>query len=145
MARLAQGRLGWAVAALQNEELLAAREAVADEIDALLAGDLGGRFSYAASLGTRYPLDPQAVRNVLELWRGWWRDVLLMAAGQEDLVADVDRLDTLRPQAAQYGVGGALRALTAVGHAAQHLEQHANPTLALEVMLLELPERAARR
>jgi DNA polymerase-3 subunit delta' len=145
LACLAQGRLGWAVAALQNEELLAERERVVDEIDALLSGDLGRRFSYASSLGVRYPLDPQAVRDTLELWRGYWRDVLLMAAGQETLVADVDRLDTLRPQAAQYGVGGALRALTAVGDAAQHLEQHANPTLALEVMLLELPERAAQR
>ncbi|MEX1253109.1 MAG: hypothetical protein WEE64_02085 [Dehalococcoidia bacterium] len=145
LARLAQGRLGWAVAALQDEKLLAEREAVAEEIDALLSGDLAGRFSYAASLGARYPLDPKTVRDTLELWRVWWRDVLLMAAGREELVADTDRLDTLRPQAAQYGVGGALRALTAVGDAAQHLEQHANPTLALEVMLLALPERAGRR
>jgi DNA polymerase-3 subunit delta' len=145
-ARLAQGRLGWAVAALQDETHLEERERIADEIDGLLSNDdLGRRFSYAASLGARYPRDSQAVLATLELWRAWWRDVLLTAAGQEDLVADADRLDTLRPQAAQYGVGGALRALTVVGEAAQHLEQNANPTLALEVMLLELPERAARR
>ncbi len=144
LARLAQGRLGWAVAALADGGLLAERERVVEEIDALLAGSLGERFSYAASLGARYPRDARAVQHTLELWGGWWRDVLLAAAGQEELVADVDRLDTLRPQAAQYGVEGALEALTALQGAARHLEEHANPTLALEVMLLELPERAGR-
>jgi DNA polymerase-3 subunit delta' len=145
LARLAQGRLGWAVAALQDGGLLEERERVADDIEAVLSGDLGARFSYAGSLGSRYPRESQAVLGALDLWRAWWRDVLLTAAGQEDLVADIDRLDTLRPQAAQYGVGGALRALTVVGEAARHLEQNASPTLALEAMLLELPERAVRR
>jgi DNA polymerase-3 subunit delta' len=145
LARLAQGRLGWAVTALQDSTLLDERQSGIEEIDSLLAGDWGRRFAYAKSLSARYPKEAPAVRAVLDIWRDYWRDVLLTAAGQEELVAGVDRLDTLRPQATQYGVDGALRALTAVDHAAEHLEQNANPTLALEVMLLALPERAGAR
>ncbi len=139
LARLAQGRLGWAVAALEDEKLLIDRERIVDDIESALAGGLTERFAYAASLGARFSRDPQAVRATLEVWRDWWRDLLLTAAGQEELVADAERLDTLRSQAAQYGVGGAVQALTAIADGRRHLEEHASPTLALEAMLLELP------
>ena len=144
LARLAQGRLGWAVAALEDEKLLIERARTVDEIEALMSGGLSERFAYAASLGARFPRDPGAVRATLELWRAWWRDVLLAAAGREELVADTERLDTLRSLGAQWGVEGAVRALAAVGNGRQHLEEHANPTLALEVMLLDVPLSARR-
>jgi DNA polymerase-3 subunit delta' len=144
LARLSQGRLGWAVAALQDERVLIDRERTVDEIEALMSGGLSERFAYAASLGSRFSRDPQLVRTALEVWRDWWRDVLLAAAGREELVADTARLDTLRSVAAQWGVAGAVRALTAVGNGRQHLEEHASPTLALEVMLLEVPGSARR-
>jgi DNA polymerase-3 subunit delta' len=139
LARLAQGRLGWAVAVLQDERLLIDRERTLDDIESLLAGGYSERFAYAASLGARFPRDPQAVRATLELWRGWWRDVLLAAAGKADLAAESERLDTLRSQASQYGVAGAVQALRAITNGRRHLEEHASPTLALEAMLLELP------
>jgi DNA polymerase-3 subunit delta' len=144
LARLAQGRLGWAIAAFEDERLLIERERAFDEIEALVAGSYGERFRAAASLGARYPRDPEAVRSLLALWQEWWRDVLLAAAGREDL-ASSGRLDTLRPQAAQWGLAGALRALSALTEGRQHLEERANPTLALEAMLLEFPLARAGR
>ena len=143
LARLAQGRLGWAVAALEDERLLIDRDEVIDEIEALLAGGDEERFGYAASLGARYARDPATVRSSLAVWDAWWGDVLLVAAGQESLAAETERLDTLRLHAAQYGVAGAVTALNAVADARRHLEEHASPTLALEVMLLELPRAEA--
>jgi DNA polymerase-3 subunit delta' len=145
LARLVQGRLGWAVAALQDERLLIDRERTIDDIESLLGSGLGERFAYAGELGARYPRDPDAVRATLGLWRDWWRDVLLTAAGQEELVTAQERLDTLRSQAAQCGVAGTVQALTAVADVGRHLEEHASPTLALEVMLLALPSAAGRR
>jgi DNA polymerase-3 subunit delta' len=145
LARLAQGRLGWAVAALQDERLLIDRERTADEIEELAAGSFEDRFSYAAGLGARYSREPQVVRANLDVWNDWWRDVLLAAAGRDDLASERERLDTLRSHAAQYGVAGAVRALRAVQDARRHLDEHASPTLALEVMLLELPSGRGRR
>ena len=144
LARLAQGRLGWAVAALEDERLLIDRDEVIDEIETLLAGGDEERFGYAASLGARYPRDPATVRSSLAVWEAWWGDVLLVAAGQESLAAETERLDMLRSHASQYGVAGAVTALNAVADARRHLEEHASPTLALEVMLLELPRAGAR-
>ncbi len=144
LARLAQGRLGWAVAALEDEGLLAARERAFDDLETVLRGGVAERFSCAASLGARFMSDPAEVSATLESWRDWWRDVLVASAGQEALVATSERLDTLRSQAAQYGVGGSVQALKSVLDARRHLEEHASPTLALEVMLLELPPEEGR-
>ena len=144
LARLAQGRLGWAVATLEDERLLIDRERTIDDIESVLAGAFSERFEYAASLGARFPRDPGTVRAALEVWRDWWRDLLLTAAGREELVVAAERLDTLRSQAAQYGVGGAVQALRAISNGRRHLEEHASPTLALEAMLLELPSVAGR-
>ncbi len=144
LARLAQGRLGWAVAALQDERILIERERMIDDIESVLAGGFNERFAHAASLGSRFTRDPETVRASLDVWRDWWRDVLLTAAGREELAATSERLDTLRAHAAQYGVAGAAQALTAVANARRHLEEHASPTLALEVMLLESPIGAGR-
>jgi DNA polymerase-3 subunit delta' len=144
LARLAQGRLGWAVNVLQDERLLIERERLLDEIEVVVAGDYTKRFSYASGLGARFSRDAQFVRGALEGWSAWWRDVLVTAAGQEPLAAESERLDTLRAQASQYGVTGAVRALTAINNGRRNLEEHASPTLALEVMLLELPAASRR-
>jgi DNA polymerase-3 subunit delta' len=144
LARLSQGRLGWAVAALQDDRLLIDREKTLDAIESVLAGTFGDRFKYAAGLGSGFSKDPQMVRTSLDVWCDWWRDVLVTAAGHEDLVLDSERLDTLRTQASQYGVAGALEALKAIMGGRRHLEEHASPTLAMESMLLELPLARSR-
>ena len=143
LARLAQGRLGWAVDALKDNGALEEREEVLDEIEAVMAGGDKERFEYARMLGDRYQRNSNAVRDVLGVWRDWWRDVLLTASGKEEMALASDRLDTLRSQASEYKVEGAVRALRALQDLQQHLEEHASPTLALEVMLLELPRAAA--
>ena len=81
-----------------------------------------------------------AVDATLELWESFWRDLLLLAAGREDEATHRDRLDALRPLAAQCGVAPAVRALRAIGEARQQLDENASPVLALEVMMLALPQ-----
>jgi DNA polymerase-3 subunit delta' len=143
LAGLAQGRLGWAVDALKDDSVLETRDEALDEIKELMAGGDKERFEYARMLGDRYQRNTTAVRDLLGIWSDWWRDVLLTASGKEEMALASDRLDTLRSQASEYGVEGAVRALRALQDVQQHLDEHASPTLALEVMLLELPRAAA--
>ncbi len=143
LARLAQGRLGWAVDALNDDGALDDREEVLNEIEELMAGGDKERFEYARMLGDRYQRNSDAVRDLLGVWSDWWRDVLLTASGKEEMALASDRLDTLRSHASEYEVEGAVRALRALQDVQQHLDEHASPTLALEVMLLEMPRAAA--
>jgi DNA polymerase-3 subunit delta' len=141
LAGLAGGRLGWAVLAVQDERILIERDRVLEEVESVVLGKLEKRFSYAASLGSRYSKDAGYVRARLDAWENWWREVLLAAAGSQSGPAD-ERLDSARAQAAQWGVRGAIQALRSVKLGRQHLEERASPALALEVMLLDLPSLA---
>lgn len=139
LARLSRGRLGWALAALADERVLEAREFALDEAERLVEAGYAERFAAAGELAGRYPRDPAGVLTVLETWQEWWRDILLVAVGLPQQVTHLDQLDRLRRQASQYGIDGALRAQEALARVAGELEENANPMLALEVLMLELP------
>jgi len=140
LARLSGGRIGWAVLALHDEALLETRADTLDRADELARAPLADRFAFAGELGGRYTRDRARVQATLGLWQEWWRDILLIAAGREREAVHRDRLDRLRPLAAQCGVAPAARALRAITDARQQLEENASPVLALEVMMLALPE-----
>jgi hypothetical protein len=106
----------------------------------MAAAPLSERFAFAAEVGGRYTKDRTGVQATLETWQAWWRDILLMAAGREEQAVFRERLDSLRPLAAQCGVPAAVRALRAISDARQHLAENASPVLALETMMLALPE-----
>jgi DNA polymerase-3 subunit delta' len=145
LARLAQGRLGRAVMMKQDEKLLVEHDRLAQEVCSELGGGISERFAYAEKLGRRFSQDAKAVDAALVVWEDWWRDVFLAASDRADLIADMSRLDEVTSQGSQYGVGGVLRSLLAVREARQRLDEHANPTLALEAMLLEMPVGSSKR
>ena len=64
---------------------------------------------------------------------------MLIAAGRPQQAVHRERLDSLRPLAAQCDVPAAVRALRAIGDARGQLAENASPALALEAMMLELP------
>ncbi len=140
LARLAAGRIGWAVRALHDERMLQQRIAALDRAQALASGTLTERFLFAAQLGGGFTRDRAGVHAALEMWQECWRDVLLVAAGREEEAVHRDRLDRVHVLASQCGVGAAARALRAITEARQQLDENASPVLALEAMMLALPE-----
>ena len=140
LARLSRGRLGWAVLALNDERVVEQRRSALDAAQEMASAPLNERFAFAGELGGRYTRDRAAVQAVLEAWEEWWRDILLIAAGREKQAVHRERLDSLRPLAAQCDVPAAVRALRAIGDARRQLVDNASPALALEVMMLALPE-----
>jgi DNA polymerase-3 subunit delta' len=80
---------------------------------------------------------------VLTTWTDWWRDVLLGAAGSERGILNADRIDQIRVAASAVSVEEAARAVQALRDVQGQLEENANPRLALEVMMLRLPDPAA--
>lgn len=142
LARLSGGRLGWAVAALEDEGPLAARDAALTDIRRLAGATISDRFDYAARLAHPFSRDREGVFEVLDLWEQWWRDLLLAAAGRPELVVNSEHLDKLAEEGRQYQVRAVARFLRAIGRARQQLRENVNPLLALEVLMLELPAPA---
>lgn len=135
LAHLAGGRLGWAVRTLEDSAGLQRRAQRLDELGNLLNAPITERFRYA----NRLARDPVAVQETLDLWLGWWRDVLLLAAEADAPLTNVDRKSALHDHARRFGVERSTAMVEALRSAADHLKRNANPRLTLEVLMLDLP------
>jgi DNA polymerase-3 subunit delta' len=139
LARLSRGRLGWAVAAHQDEEMMRLRHEALTDIRALPERTIQERFGYASEVAGRFSRDRTTVLAVLDLWRDWWRDVLLVSSGCQDVITNLDLRDILKAEASRYDPAQVVVFLRSLAATKRRLEQNVNPRLALEVMMLDLP------
>ncbi|MHB8575380.1 MAG: DNA polymerase III subunit [Dehalococcoidia bacterium] len=140
IARLARGATGWALAAATDAKTLEDRDRQMDELIGLQSADRFERFEFGAVLAGRWSKDRAGVTATLAAWAEWWRDVALAAAGAERGILNVDRLPQVRSAASASSVAGAARFVQAVRDAQKQLEENASPRLALDVLMLRVPE-----
>ena len=147
LARLSTGRVGWALEMAADPSLLERRRETLDQAVALASMSVAGRLELAERLAGEYRRRPEVLLAELEAWRDWWRDVLVVQAGAEDGVANVDRLPDLRRDAARLRRDDVAAFVRAVGDARRYLGENAQPRLVMETLLLEAPRQAqaARR
>jgi len=137
LAHLSSGRLGWAVRAATDPGLLDKRRAHLDALDAVVREGRAERLSHAEGLAKKTDELPE----LLELWLGWWRDVLLVRSQSSDetRITNVDRESALREHAERFGLEQVQHALKSIRATARYLTQNVNARLAMEVLLLNLP------
>jgi DNA polymerase-3 subunit delta' len=135
LARISAGRVGWAISAMDDPGLLEARERQLDLTLALLQQGPADRIRLAeeSSKARENPTD------LAHLWQTWWRDVMLVCAGCEGLVVNVDYADLLAETARQCGLARATQAARACEELVDQLEHNVNLRLALEVLFLGWP------
>jgi DNA polymerase-3 subunit delta' len=135
IAALAGGRIGWAIRAVEDEQLLSERHEQLELLTRLPSCGRPERFALAQRLGS----DPEQLRALLELWLLWWRDLLLVANGSPDLIVNIDLRQRLQLQAAALGPEVARCMIYAILRTLEALDQHVNARAALEVLMLDLP------
>lgn len=139
VARLSGGRPGWAFRAMSEPELLERRAERLSAIEAVVNGSLEERFDYASKQAAIFSRDREAVWQELELWLGWWRDVLVVKEGAPDFAVNLSRLDALKAAAGRLSAAQVVKAIRAVQEALEHLERNVNARLALDNLVLALP------
>jgi DNA polymerase-3 subunit delta' len=139
LARLSRGCMGWAINALKDTQVLEKRTEALERIVEICEGSLETRFSYAAELATRFSRDREPVRELLFLWLRWWRDLLLIKEDTEEYVNNADLLSQLRLQATQLSALQVVVFVRELLQTIEALDRNANPRLALEVLMLNLP------
>ncbi len=135
VARLSGGRVGWALHAAEDENVLRQRQQDLDKLVQLLSADRVERLDFAWKASR----DLATSRALLDLWTGWWRDLLLLRGQGEPHIANVDRSAEMRWLAAQSTLPQIWTVLSAMQAAAAQLEANVNPRLAWEGLLLKLP------
>ena len=142
LARLSAGCLGWAVTMAKDGALLQQRNDWLDEWLEVMEGDFDSRFSFAAKMTERYSQNRETVQQKLTLLLDWWRDLLLVKAGNPGAVVNIDREDTLNAMAAGYTLGQIRGCIRRIESVIVQLRQNVSAQLALEVLMLNIPERA---
>jgi DNA polymerase-3 subunit delta' len=135
LAHLSGGRLGWAVRTLKEDAALQQRAQRLDDLNNLLNASIVERFRYVKKLAR----NPAATQETLDLWIGWWRDVMLLAAEADAPLTNVDRRSKLCEHARRFGVERSATIVEALRSANDRLKRNANTRLTLEVLMLDLP------
>jgi len=142
LARLSEGRIGWALAHADDAELLVKRAERLDRLESLIDMSRAERMAAAAGLASGFASARDGVYAYLDLWQSWWRDFLLLIEGCDELIVNRDRLPQLGRYVAAVSAPSALRAIGALRDCRRHLQENANARLALEVLVLRLPQPA---
>ena len=142
LARLCHGCLGWAILAAGDDNLLQQRTERIDRLLDITNGDYEQRFDYVVQLVAQFNQSRGLVQEVLDLWLDWWRDLLLVKLGCNDVITNVDLEDMLVDMARGYNLAQIKTFITNIQAAGQQLGQNANPRLVLEVLMLSIPRRS---
>ncbi len=139
IARQSAGRIGWALAALEDEEVLAFRQEMLDLLRDILAGARLARLKASEQLSRKVGRDKALLRDILEIWTTFWRDVLLSCYDSPVKPCNSDRMEQIRTLAARVEAQSALQALTATQGAIASLNTNANIRLLLDALMLDFP------
>ena len=145
LSRLCHGRPGWALSAASDENLLERRAERIERLIDIIEGNLETRFEYAAELSTRFSQKRVEVQETLDEWLDFWRDLLLVKAGIEETVTNLDYTDRLQSQAAGFNINDIRGGIAAITAAQKQLRQNASPRLVLEVLMLDMPVAQIKR
>ena len=139
IARLSEGRIGWAISTVADPSVLEAIEEKITTVESVVQAGLEARFEYAERLARAFSRDRDAVRDELVVWLEWWRDMMIVKAGLPRYVKHLARLDTFQAGAAKVTVEEVAKAVSAVEETSRWLDRNANARLALDNMMLAMP------
>jgi len=139
LARLCHGCLGWAILAASDERLLQQRAERIEGLLDIIGGDYESRFAYVNQLVTWFSQSRGLVREILDLWLDWWRDLLLVKLGSNSAITNIDHEATLVDIAKSYRLKQIRAVINGIQATGEQLRQNANPRLAFEVLMLSIP------
>ncbi|MDH4291560.1 MAG: DNA polymerase III subunit delta', partial [Dehalococcoidia bacterium] len=141
LTQLCHGRLGWALSALAECDILEQRSQRIDRLVSLLTGGLEQRFAYAQELANQFSQNRKAGAELTEIWLDWWRDLMLIKGGCQEAIINVDYRTVLEEQARGLSLSEIKEFLANLGLLQEAISKNVNPRLALEWLMLKLPRR----
>lgn len=144
LTQLCQGRLGWALSALANDDILEQRSQRIARLVSLLtptSRSLGQRFAYAQELASQFSQNRRAGAEIIEIWLDWWRDLMLIKGGCKEAIINVDYEIALEEQARELSLNEIKGFLANLCLLQEEISKNVNPRLALEWLMLNLPRK----
>jgi DNA polymerase-3 subunit delta' len=141
LARLSKGRIGWALEAAGESQLMDDYSTELERVASLLDETLEGRFAYAEEMATLYARNREKAVEQLKTAVSWWRDLLVLKKGRGEYVANMPSMEALQYHAGWISTPQVMEAIKRIRDTIGYMETNVNPRLALEVLMLSLPRR----
>ena len=141
LARMAQGRPGWALNALTKPAIATQHLTDVEEAVAWLGSDPYHRLVTAFRLADRFGNGRSETFDRLTTLQTVWRDLLLIGSGVPDRVTYTAARDRLVGLASNWTLSDLKRGILAVQTCISDLEANVRPRLAMETMVLQWPNR----
>jgi DNA polymerase-3 subunit delta' len=139
LARFSRGCIGWAIRALDEETMLESRSQHLERLARLPTSSLEERFSYAAELAALMPQQHTTLREIMDLWGLWWQDLLALQVSEANLDVVQEAMEAAMHATRELSLSQIGQAIRNLRRTQELLELNVNPRLALENLMLTLP------
>ena len=143
LAQLCRGRLGWALSALANDDILEQRSQRIDRLVSLLTASLDQRFAYAQELASQFSQNRRTGAEIIKIWLDWWRDLMLIKGGCREAIINIDYKAILEEQARGLSLGEIEGFLSNLCLLQDEISKNVNPRLVFEWLMLNLPRKSS--
>lgn len=143
ISRVSKGSPGWAINAVENDEIIDGLNKIIEKIDMVIKGDLKLRFEYSDDMVNLFKKEKKLAKEELHLWLNYWRDVLLTKIGADELVIHNSRLDSFKFLSNQMTADSIFLVIKKLLGTLNLLDKNINPNLAIEQFVMSLPEIAS--
>jgi DNA polymerase-3 subunit delta' len=134
------GRIGWAISAVEDPELLEQQQQRLDVLVQLGSTSPLERMRWAEDRAKEYRGGEHGTAiEWLRLWQSWWRDVLLVRSGNSQVITHLDRKADLEALAQRLPTEQVQRFLQQLDTVREQLADNVNPQLAFENVALHVP------
>ena len=138
LAHLANGRLGWALQAAEQGELLAHNDDQLSLLQTILQQNLVERFQQAEALAKQ----PEKLAELLNVWLTWWRDLLMVASDSaESATINIVHQAQFAQLATIWPLATIKQSLNQTLDTLWQLDHNVNIRLAMETLLLSYPQQ----
>lgn len=135
LAHISDGRPGYAIRLFEQPKLMEMRSSCLEELVHLLSASRRDRFAFAKDASE----DKESLREMLQVWLTFWRDVLISASGMNRSITNLDYSNQVQQLAAAINMASARDQVVAVERTLGQIDRNVNSQLALEVLLMDFP------
>ncbi len=135
LAHISGGRPGYALRLYEQPELLEQRQLALEDLLKLLGSSRRDRFAFVAT-SLEQKID---VRNELQVWLTFWRDILITAAGLDDSITNLDYSSQVSKVAGEVGLEQAQFYVSSTENTIERIDRNVNQRQALEVLVMDYP------
>jgi len=135
LAHISDGRPGYAIRLFEQPRLLEQRQSWLDELIQLLAASRRERFAFFKG----FVDDKEGLRDVLQVWLTFWRDVLIYSSGIGGSITNLDYTIQIQKLVSVTDLQKAHFHVSAIERTIEYIDHNVNSRLALEVLLMDFP------